>query len=103
MVAATAGVPFPCLMVLIAADALWLQWWSCAHDVLHIFAGLPFSSLTSSILRGRNFLLYRNKSLPSDAMVASAAALLPDVVRATTNATTIMIAGRVAGWREEGT
>jgi hypothetical protein len=103
MVTATAGVAFPCLMALIAADALWLQSCLCAHGVRHTLAGLPLSSPTSSILRGLNFLPYRNNSLPSDAMVASAAALLPDAVRATTNATAIMIAGRIADWREEGT
>ena len=102
MVTATAGVAFPCLMAPLAAGALWLQSCSCGHGVRHTLAGLPLGSLTSSILRGRNLLLYRNKFLPSNAMVASAAALLPDVVRATTSATTVMIAGRVAGWREEG-
>ena len=103
MVTATAGVAFPCLMALIAADARWLQSCSCAHGVRHTLAGLPLSSLTSSILRDRNFLPYRNNSLPTDAMAASDAAILPDVVRATTNATTIIIAGRTAGWREEAT
>jgi hypothetical protein len=103
MMTAAAGVAFPCLMALIAADGLWLQSCSCAHGVRYTLAGLPFSSLTSSILRDRNFLPYRNNSLPTNAMVASDAAILPDVVRATTNATTIMIAGRIAGWREEAT
>lgn len=103
MVTVTAGVVFRWLMALIAADALWLQSCSCAHGVRHTLAGLPFRSLTSSILRERAFLLYRNETLPSDATVASAAAVLPDVVRATTNATTSMIAGRVADWRKEGT
>ena len=36
-------------------------------------------------------------------LIAQGAAAPHDVVRATTDATTIMIAGRIAGWREEGT
>jgi hypothetical protein len=103
MVKATAGIAFPCLIALIAADALWLQSCSCAHGGRHPIAEFPLSSLTSSIIRDRNFLPYRNKPLPSDAMVASDAAALTDVIRATTNATTIMIARRVPDWRKERT
>jgi hypothetical protein len=103
MVKATAGVAFPCLMALIAADAPGLQSCSCAHGVRHTIAELPLSSLTSSIIRDRSFLPYRNKPFPSDAMVASDAAVLTDVIRATTNATAIMIARRVPDWRKERT
>jgi hypothetical protein len=103
VVKATAGVAFPCLMALIATDALGLQSCSCPHGVRHTIAVLPLSSLTSSTIRDRNFLPYRNRPLPSDAMVASDAAVLTDVIRATTNATAIMIAGRVPDWRKERT